>query len=79
MAHNEMHRVPDRPLEPNEKKYVPATGHEEEKALLLEFVKDHYEDFIEYIENYDSTLFWDFADIERWKWLKYKEDKCEHF
>lgn len=74
MAFNEMYRVPDRPLEPREDKYYPAMSYEEDKKILMEFVKDHVEDFIEYIDNYDSTLFWDFADIERWKWNKYKEE-----
>lgn len=74
MAYNEMYRVPDRPLEPTEKNYVPAMGYEDEKALLKAFAKDYFEDFIEYIENYDSSLFGDFADIEKWKWFRYKEE-----
>lgn len=74
MAFNEMHRVPERPLEPNESKYYPAMSYEEEQKILLEFVRDNIEGFIEYIENYDRTLFGDFADTERWKWNKYKEE-----
>ena len=79
MAFNEMHRVPDRPLEPIEKKYVPAMGYEDEKALLLEFIKDHCDSFVEYVEDLDSTILWDFAESVRWSWNQYKEDKREYF
>lgn len=74
MAYNEMHRVPDRTLEPIEKKYVPAMGHDEEKAMLMEFVKDHSETFIEFVEDLDSTILWDFAESMRWAWNHYKEE-----
>lgn len=69
-----MERVPDQILEPIERRYVPAMSYEEEKEILLSFVKDRFEDFVEYIDNYDSTLFWDFADIEKLAWAKFKEE-----
>ena len=49
-------------------------GHDEEKAMLMEFVKDHSETFIEFVEDLDSTILWDFAESMRWAWNHYKEE-----
>ena len=64
----------ERPLEPFEKRYIPMMTEEEEDRLSRDFCKDNMDDFVEFIENYDSCIFWDFIESVRWKWNKYKED-----
>lgn len=64
----------ERPLEPREGKYIPVMTEEEKTRLSRQFCKDLVDEFVEFIENYDSCIFWDFIESVRWKWSAYKEE-----
>lgn len=74
MAYNEMWGIPERPLEPIEKKYVPAATDEEERYLRDEFIKEDLEGFFEFVKDLDSTILWDYIESVRWLWKRYKEE-----
>ena len=79
MQHESLQQIPEREIEPREKRYVPALSYIEEVALRDKFCKEHADAFFEYVKELDPTLLWDFTETMRWAWNKYKEDNREHF
>lgn len=65
--------LPERPLAPREDEWSPDDEVVDENALMKEFAKDRLEEFIEFIEDLDKTIFWDFAESVKWEWKLYKE------
>lgn len=66
--------LPERPIEPPDFWEAEVNDEEiDEDALMKEFAKDRLEEFIQFIEDMDRTIFWDFAESIKWEWRIYKE------
>lgn len=67
--------LPKRPIDPPDCWVAEANDDEiDEDALMKEFAKGRFEEFIEFIEGLDRTIFWDFAESIKWEWRRYKEE-----
>ena len=66
--------LPERPLEPREDDWFPDDEGIDENTLMKEFAKDRLEEFIQFIDEMDRTIFWDFAESIKWEWRRYKEE-----
>lgn len=46
----------------------------DEDQLMMMFVQDHEDEFVEFVANFDQTILWDFVESLRWKWTIFKEE-----
>uniref|UniRef100_A0AAU8B5S2 Uncharacterized protein n=1 Tax=Dulem virus 33 TaxID=3145751 RepID=A0AAU8B5S2_9CAUD len=63
--------LPERPLEPQSAFMGDAP---DEDQLMMMFVQENEDEFVEFVSNFDRTILWDFIESLRWKWRIFKEE-----
>lgn len=68
--------LPDRPPEPPEAVYRPA-AEDEEAELTLAFVREHAEEFVDFVNDWDGCVLLDFLEANRWQWNRWRRQARE--